>query len=249
MSLRDHFHPPQSRPGGRWGMVHGGWPMMISLALNRILPAGYQAGPRVYLGSRVGPGGAVEIDVAAYEVDDSLSSGDRAGGGAAVLAWAPPEPTLAVATDWPDLDVYEVRVLNTRDGDRLVAAVEIISPANKDRLEHRHAFVAKCAALVQARVSVVIVDVVTNRSGNLYAALLEQLGQVDPSPAGGVGSLYAASCRPAREAGYWTLQTWAYPLAVGRSLPTLPLWIAENLAVPLDLETSYEETCRGLRIP
>ena len=30
--------------------------------------------------------------------------------------------------------------------------------------------------------------------------------------------------------------------------PTLPLWLAGNLSVPLDLEASYEETCKVLRI-
>jgi len=37
-------------------------------------------------------------------------------------------------------------------------------------------------------------------------------------------------------------------LAVGRPLPTLPLWLAADLAVPLGLEPTYEETCRVLRI-
>jgi hypothetical protein len=35
---------------------------------------------------------------------------------------------------------------------------------------------------------------------------------------------------------------------VGQALPTLPLWLDDNLAVSLDLEASYEETCRALRI-
>jgi hypothetical protein len=47
----------------------------------------------------------------------------------------------------------------------------------------------------------------------------------------------------------WKLQTWAHALAVGQPLPTLPLWLAESFAVPLELEASYEETCRILRIP
>jgi hypothetical protein len=29
-------------------------------------------------------------------------------------------------------------------------------------------------------------------------------------------------------------------------LPTLPLWLAEELAVPLDEEESYEQTCHDL---
>jgi len=45
------------------------------------------------------------------------------------------------------------------------------------------------------------------------------------------------------------LETWNHALAVGQPLPTLPLWLATDLAVPLDLDSSYEETCRILRIP
>jgi hypothetical protein len=37
-------------------------------------------------------------------------------------------------------------------------------------------------------------------------------------------------------------------LQLGRPLPTLPLWLAEKCAVPVELEASYEETCRVLRI-
>jgi hypothetical protein len=29
----------------------------------------------------------------------------------------------------------------------------------------------------------------------------------------------------------------------------MPLWLASNLAVPLELELTYEETCQVLRIP
>ena len=38
---------------------------------------------------------------------------------------------------------------------------------------------------------------------------------------------------------------------VGRPLPTLPCWLADDLAVPLELEESYEETGRifALREP
>src|SRR5206468_11229196 len=95
--------------------------------------------------------------------------------------WAPPRPTLAVATDLPAQDVYEVLVYDEKRHCRLVAAVEIVSPANKDRPEHRRAFVAKCAGLLRERVSVVIVDVVTTRTPNLYVELLELLDRADPS--------------------------------------------------------------------
>jgi hypothetical protein len=241
MPLRDHFRPPLSdfRP---WDILHGGWPMTIASALNRILPEGYAAGPQVHIGS------SGEVDVAAFEDDESRPGVGPAAGGATALAWAPPVPSLAIATDLLDLDAYEVRVHDLRHGRQLVAAVEILSPANKDRPEHRRAFLAKCLALLQNGVTVVLVDVVTNRSANLYGALLEQFDQADPGTAGAAGSLYAVTCRPVPEPRHGVLQTWTHPLAVGHGLPTLPLWVAHDLAVPLDLETTYEETCRNLRI-
>jgi len=61
-----------------------------------------------------------------------------------------------------------------------VAAIELVSPGNKDRPEKRNAFVSKCAALLQKGVAVCIVDVVTTRQFNLYAELLQFLGQSDP---------------------------------------------------------------------
>jgi hypothetical protein len=220
--------------------------MTIAVALNRSLPPRYAAEPQVHLGS------GVEIDVASFDADeaDSTSAGEAGnGGGVATAVWAPPRPTFAVATDVPALDEYEVKVYDTEIGRRLVAAVEIVSPSNKDRPEHRRAFAAKCAALLQNRVSVAIVDLVTVRTFNLYADLLEVLGLADPSLADGPPPLYAAASRCVRQGDGWLLESWAHPLAVGRPLPTLPVWLAPNLAVPLELEPTYEETCRGLRIP
>jgi hypothetical protein len=164
--------------------------------------------------------------VAAYDEDeaDFPSARERDnGGGVATAVWAPPRPTLTVATDLPALDEYEVCVYDTKFGRRLVAAVEIVSPANKDRPEHRRAFIAKCAALLQNHVGVAIVDLVTNHTFNLYGDLLELLGQVDPSLADGPPSLYAVACRRARDEDGWLLETWMHPLALGQPFPTLPL--------------------------
>jgi len=244
MPLRDHVRPPLSDLRS-WDVLHGGWPMMIAVALNRSLPGRYVAEPQVHLGQ------SIEIDVATYEGDDPdpFGTAKEDNGGIATAVWAPPEPTLALATDLPDLDEYEVRVYDTKRGRRLVAAIEIVSPANKDRVEHRRAFVAKCAALLLARVSVVIVDLVTTRNPNLHGELLEFFGQVDQTLAVGPAPLHAASCRWTKRKDAGFLETWAHPLMLGRPLPTLPLWLADNLSVPLELELSYEETCRVLRIP
>ena len=122
-----------------------------------------------------------------------------------------PRPTLSVVTDLPDQDVYEVRVFEEKRHCRLVAAVEIVSPANKDRPEHRRAFISKCAGFLQERVSVVIVDVVTMRTQNLYGELLDLIGHSDPGLSPEPPPLYVADCRLAERANKWMLETWRSP--------------------------------------
>jgi hypothetical protein len=143
---------------------------------------------------------------------------------------------------------YEVLVYDQSRGRLLVAAVEIVSPANKDRPQKRRAFVAKCAALLQKRVCVSIVDLVTTMQFNLYTELLDLIDRSDPAFAPLPPATYAVTCRGRKVGLKPRLETWAYPLIVGQALPTLPIWLTEDLAVALDLEASYEETCRALRI-
>lgn len=242
MPMRDHFRPPLDDVAS-WEELHGAWPTVIVMALNRKLPPRYVAAPRVHLGA------SMEIDVSTYDVDEPTSFGRTTGeGGVATATWSPPRPTFDVVTDLPDQDAYEVRVYDTKRRRRLVAAVEIVSPANKDRPENRRAFVTKCAALLQERVSVAIVDLVTTRQFNLYGDLLDLIGQTDPSLTPRPPSTYAAACRQTHQAESWRFQTWNHAMALGQPLPTLPLWLADDLAVPLELEESYEETCRILRL-
>jgi hypothetical protein len=215
--------------------------MVIVQQLVRILPERYVAAPRVHLGSQAG------VDVSTYDrIADETESG--AGVDASFTLWSPVQPTLTLETELADTDEYEVRVYDTRRNRRLVAAVELISPANKDRPEARAQFVAKCAAMLRQSVAVVLVDVVTARDFNLYSELLEWVGGRDSSLGLEPPPTYAAACRwRPRGAGRW-LEAWSRPLAVGDTLPTLPLWLSEDLAVPLDLEASYERTCQDLRI-
>jgi hypothetical protein len=246
MPLRDHFRPLLDDTR-HWEGLHGGWPMIMVASLRRKLPRGYFAEPRVHLGS------SAEVDVATFENEDEglLAAGDGngTGGGIATAVWTPPRPTLAIVTDLPDQDVYEVRVYDEKRHCRLVAAVEIVSPANKDRPEHRRAFVTKCAGLLQQRVSVVIVDVVTIRTQNLYGELLDIIGGSDPSLSPEPPPLYVAACRLRKRSDDWLLETWAQPQDLGRPLPTVPLWLTDSLAVPLDLDESYEQSCSILAIP
>lgn len=238
MPLRDHFHPPLSQTRS-WEVLHGGWPMVIVQQLRTILPPTYIAGPSVHHGAQM------EVDVAAYETSDWVDP-SRHNVGVATETWVAP-PDVLIETELNDFDAYEVLVYDIEYQKRLVAVIEIVSPANKDRPERRNAFVGKCASLLQAGVAVSIVDLVTERQFNLYAELMAFVGH--PVPASSAKPpLYAASCRWVQRKNKTFLESWFNQLSIGEPLPRLPLWLAESLVVPLDLEQSYEQACRDLWI-
>jgi hypothetical protein len=239
MPLLDHFNPPLNRTHP-WRSFHGAWAAAMARLLNQgVLPAGYYAVPLV---DRDGP---FEIDVATLREQEVAVA---VGGAPAPQTWAPPEPGLTVTVELPSADGVEVQVF-ADDGDpRLAAAVELLSPRNKDRPRARQAFAVKCVAYLQQGSSVVVVDTVTTRRADLNAAILSLLG-VEASTTAPPSDLSAVSYRAVgRDEETQQLLLWPEPLALGQPLPTLPLWIASDFSVPLDLEASYQATCTDLRI-
>lgn len=84
--------------------------------------------------------------------------------------------------------------METSGGPTLVAAIELVSPANKDRPESRKAFTAKCHSYLQAGCGLIVVDIVTNRNSRPFDELLvELLAEPPQSP---FGPLTAVSYRP-----------------------------------------------------
>lgn len=242
MPLRDHFRSPVNDKHS-WDSLHGMWPAMIVRQLFDILPTGYVSAPNVHFGKDV------EIDVSAFEEDEAAETRTSTGD-SGVATVSPPAPTLTLEADLSDQDEFEVRIYDVERGRELVAAIEIVSPSNKDRPENRRAFVAKVAALLQKDVCVSMIDLVTIRQFNLYADLLELIGRTDPKLGPTPPNLYAVTIRsrkrPRRRS---VLDLWSYPMTPGQPLPTLPIWLSPDLHVLLPLEGSYEETCRLLHIP
>jgi hypothetical protein len=242
MPLRDHFRSPVNDTHS-WDEIHGQWPGEILRDLFTILPAGFRAAPKVYRGS------SFEVDVSTYVSEERATRAvpDSGDGNTATLTAL--SPTFTAKADLADQDEYEVRIYDTERNRRLVAAIEIVSPSNKDRPDTRDLFVGKVVALLQQDVCVSLVDLVSIRQANLYAELLARLGQSDPHLTPAPPHLYAVTLRfrkPPRS--HPLLDAWFYPMPVGEPLPTLPIWLAPDLRVMLPLETSYQETCRILGI-
>jgi Protein of unknown function (DUF4058) len=242
MPLLDHFHPPLS-DARHWESYHTLWASAIVANLNEsVLPAGYFAEAQVHVGSRV------EVDVATLE-EHRAAAAPRDGAGATLTlqAWAPPAPPLVIPASFPD--EIEVQVLGAAGGLNLVAAIELVSPGNKDRTEHRRAFTAKCAAYLQVGIGLLIVDVVTDRLANLHDELITLLNQDDRFRFSPATALYAVAYRPARrDPGGDQLDCWPVALAVGRELPVVPLALRGGPTLPLNLETTYTEARRRSRL-
>ncbi len=239
MPLLDHFRPPLSRER-HWEAFHAAWAGSIADALNRVLPPGYFAEELTHVGA------SAEIDVATFEPTTPATPLNGTGGVAVAPAvWAPPAPRAVVPAAFAD--DFEVRVFSGRSGPTLVAAIELVSPANKDRPEARRAFAAKCASYLHGGVALVILDVVTDRRATLHHDVLDLLaaadGRLRDDP-----PLYAAAYRPVRREERTEVEVWAEPLAVGDRLPTLPLWLDAVTALPVDAEATYTDARARRRI-
>lgn len=243
MPLFDHFRPPveDDLP---WDSLHSAWATYLATALNQHwLTRDFIALEHTHVGPYI------ENDVGTFErpappVGPSTSNG---GGGVATLpgVYAPPRALTAIPVAFPDR--FEVRVFTRQAGRRLVGAIELISPSNKDRDEERQAFVAKCASYLQQGVSVVLIDIVTTRHANLHNDLLHFLN----APSGLLPEevyLYAAAYRPVLRDETPQIDVWAEYCSVTTALPTMPLRLTGDLFVPVEFEATYLETCRQRRL-
>ncbi|HEX4796159.1 MAG TPA: DUF4058 family protein [Humisphaera sp.] len=231
MNLLDHFHPPLNTQR-HWHAFHNAWATYIAADLNTRLPKGYFAEPNVQFG--------IEIDVATFE--ESGGTIEQSMGSASL--WSPPAPLMTIPLPVVT-DVVEVQVFESGAGPTLAAAIELVSPSNKDRAAHREAFVSKCETYLQLGVGLAIVDVVTERQADLHGELLARLN----SGAGATrADLYASAYRPVIRQDQSSLDIWYEKLTVGATLPTVPLWLRGGLCLPIALADTYERTCLELRI-
>jgi hypothetical protein len=143
---------------------------------------------------------------------------------------------------------YRVQVFRNEGGAVLVGAIELISPANKDRDSERIAFATKCANYLYQGVGLAVVDVVTSRAANLHNDMVRLMEREENYFFGGDESLYSIAYRPVRRGEMDLIEIWPHSLAVGQPLPTAPLYLRGGLCMPVDFEATYSEACRRLRL-
>jgi hypothetical protein len=162
--------------------------------------------------------------------------------GTALLA-PPPARIIAGA----DTEFYRRKqnTLTVRhvSGDRVVSVIEIVSPGNKSTRNAVEQFVKKAADLLDRGIHMLVVDLLPpgkNDPHGLHSAIWDYVA----------GQEY---CPPPTErltlAAYesdLTLRTYVEPVAVGRSLPGMPLFLEPGGCVHVPLEATYETAWSGV---
>jgi len=158
------------------------------------------------------------------------------------------EPQTALATMQPDIETaatFELDPMRAVHIDLhgvLIAAIEIISPRNKDRPSARARYLGRYLGYLRQAVHLMVIDVLPRPTGFSFADEVgRDLGQpLPPTP-----TPFAVSYRVGGPTPDGTLvATWRRPLAVGQPLPTLPLPLNFRQEVPIDLEHTYREAAR-----
>jgi hypothetical protein len=242
MPLLDHFHPPLSEER-HWDGFHSKWANTLVDELNEtLLPEGYFAEPHVHAGARV------EIDAATFlgEAPGGSRVRDAATATLPARVWSPPEPNVVMPAVFGE--TFEVQVIRTEAGPRLVGAIELVSPANKDRPESRRAFAIKCASYLVQGIGLIVVDIVTHRHFNLHDEIVRLLPEGAAFLFPAAPGLYATAYRPIRRGTDEQIEVWWQSLVVNQPLPTLPLSLSADLCLPIDLDGTYSEACRKLRL-
>lgn len=218
------LHDWSNLPG--WEGMRLLWMAELQRHLKTRLPAGFRA----YLGS--GPGVAVGAPPGRPDV------AIRSHGAVAEITPTPsisePDIEVAVAT----LDAAPSLFVE-RNG-RLVAAVELVSPRNKDRPVARATYLGRYAGYLIEGVNLLLIDVHRRPAGFSFAdgiaAELQVPGQPELPPP------LAISYRVGEPAatGGRLLAIWRRPLSAGVALPVLSLHLSTELWVEVDLEATYQ---------
>jgi hypothetical protein len=219
---------------GIFHAFHQWWTGRISDALNAGLlpPDHYALVEQVTTKPRDGKFGP---DVLTLQ---TVSGGNGTPTGGSVALAAPPRTSTVVSGD---RDFYRrkknVVVIRHVSGDRIVAVVELISPGNKASRKSFTDLVGKVCDLLERRIHVLLIDLFppTPRDPDgIHGAVWDELyGEPQPQPADKLLTAVAYESADDEVRGY------VEPLAVGMTLPDMPVFLQPEACVMLPLERTY----------
>src|SRR5262249_57805637 len=110
-------------------------------------------------------------------------------------------------------DTFEVRVFGrVSKGLEHVAAIELVSPSNKDESKERRAFAIKSASYLCQGISLIVVDIVTGRRHNLHNEMMQLVEAPKKFFLPKATTLYGVAYRPVRRDEKPEIDLWRAPL-------------------------------------
>ncbi|MBW3597252.1 MAG: DUF4058 family protein [Planctomycetes bacterium] len=226
---------------GIFHAFHVAWIPLLSKSLNEgLLPEGYYALPEQHAGRAI-------ADVLTLHASPARTEPyplPPATGGVAV-AEAPPKSQHRETVEAEVLARRRSIAIRHVSGHRLVALLEIVSPANKDRRDSVDEFSDKVCSALRLGVHVLVVDLFPPRPSapqGMHAAIRARLRTPEASydlPADEPLTLVSYAAGP-------RIEIYVEHLAVGAALPDMPLFLRPDRYVNVPLEATYQEAYRGL---
>jgi hypothetical protein len=219
-----------------WDSVHPFWLAYLVEWIQPRLPEGYKA----FLG------GVPALTVASGNGKPDVS----------VRKWRPAAPAEEVAADTavlePDLEASATIRLDPQPAvhidfhGQLIAAIELVSPRNKDRADAKETYTNRYLSYLRLGVHLMLVDVLPRPRGFSFSdAITTNLGlALPPLPPPFASAYRVGEVVPVGDDMGSLFGLWRRPLAVGQPLPSLPLPLSVHRAIVIDLEETYQRAAR-----
>lgn len=165
--------------------------------------------------------------------------------GGTAVAEAPPRARLRESVVTEAQARRRTLAIRHVSGHRLVALLEIVSPANKDRQQSVDDFAAKAVDALDAGIHLVVVDLFPPGPFDpkgMHGAVRRRLGQPEES-------YNSPAAEPLTLASYVAgtqVDIYVEPLAVGAVLAVMPLFLTPQRYVNLPLESTYQAAYQGM---
>jgi len=228
---------------GTYHAFHNAWITHLQESLNEgLLPMPYYA-----LGEqRAGNTGPDLLALREANGDDSLSDAGGNGAGMVALADAPPRVRLAQEASL-DAAFYLAKrrtlVIRHASGDRVVALVEIVSPANRHNRTAVDDFVGKVLAALKDGIHVMVVDPFPAGKHDplgLHARIWEELGESAVELPADLPLTLVSYCAKSPITAY------IEPTRVGLQLTEMPLFLTRTHYIRTPLEVTYMQAWAGV---
>jgi len=230
---------------GIFHAFHTSWIAEIQNELNRgRLPEGYYALAEQHAGNYIADILTLHARPDVFKEPDIPPPPSLESGGIAV-ADAPPKVRRFESIETEILALRRTVTIRHISTHRIIALLEIVSPGNKDRIEHIEEFAFKTISALERGVHVVVIDVFPPGAHDpcgIHGEIRRRLAP--PSD-----SLDVPDDQPQTLVSYVAGQpTEAYVnhMSVGEAIPETPLFLTRERYINLPLEATYNAAFQGM---